>query len=292
MNTCSDALVVEATGLHKSYRVPKQSAFKTVLDGVDISVAAGEVYALLGPNGAGKTTAIEVLQGFRRRDSGSVSVLGVDPARGTRQWRARLGIVGQQALGSDEVTVEEELTLQASYFGNPRPVGEVLELAGLGGHRKQRVPKLSGGLARRLDVACGIIGRPDLLFLDEPTTGFDPEARRQFWDLIRLLRDEGTTIVLTTHYLDEAESLSDCVAVLIGGKIRALGSPADLRASSSAEAKVSWTGPHGTEAVMTSFPSEVVRSLLASHIGEVPDLAINRPTLEDIYLQLVEEHTP
>jgi ABC-2 type transport system ATP-binding protein len=294
MNNCTTgpgAVVIDATAVTKSYRTPKQGQPKSVLAGVDITVCAGEVFALLGPNGAGKTTAIEILEGFRRRDSGTVSVLGLDPAHATRHWRARLGIVGQQAIGSDEITVEEELSLQAAYFANPRPVGEVLDLVGLSGHRKQRVPKLSGGLARRLDVACGIVGRPELLFLDEPTTGFDPEARRQFWDLIGLLRDDGTTIVLTTHYLDEAEALSDNVAVLVGGKIRALGSPSELRATSSAEAKVSWTDPRGPQAVLTATPTEVVRSLLASHAGEVPNLQIIRPTLEDIYLRLVEEHT-
>jgi ABC-2 type transport system ATP-binding protein len=288
------SIVIEIAGLHKTYSAPKRSGShtgrRTVLEGIDLQVETGEVLALLGPNGAGKTTLVEILEGYRRRDRGTVSVLGVDPVDGDAVWRSRIGIVSQQTPSSDEVTVLEALDLHATYFPKPRDVDEVLALVGLTEHRNMRVPRLSGGQARRLDVACGVIGRPELLFLDEPTTGFDPEARRQFWELIRQLSAEGTTILLTTHYLDEADALADRVAVLLGGRIQRIGTPAALRLDTNAEIVVSWREGASPHSVTTSTPTAVMRELLARFDGEIPHLAVTRPSLEDAYLALVEEN--
>jgi ABC-2 type transport system ATP-binding protein len=283
-------LVIEATGLTKSYKTPKVKELRTVVDHLDLTVYKGEVLSLLGPNGAGKTTTVEMMVGFRKPDSGTVSVLGGNPWEAPTAWRTRVGIVSQQSGSTDQVTVEEQLQVHRTYFDNARPIDEVLDLVGLTEHRKQRVPKLSGGQARRLDVGCGIIGKPELLFLDEPTTGFDPEARRHFWDLIRMLASEGTTIVLTTHYLDEAEALADRVAIIVGGKVRALGTPADLRNGSSAQTMVRWGSGAERQEVATATPTQVVRELMNRYDAEIPDLAIIRPSLEDAYLKLVEEH--
>jgi ABC-2 type transport system ATP-binding protein len=200
----------------------------TAVDGVDLAIGTGEVFALLGPNGAGKTTTVEILEGFRHRDGGTVAVLGVDPARADRAWRARIGIVLQLASTGPELTVLEIVQHFATFYPRPRPAEEVLELTGLTAKARSRISRLSGGQVRRLDVALGIVGQPELLFLDEPTTGFDPEARRQFWELIRRLREHGTTILLTTHYLDEAEALADRIAVIAAGRIVATGDPASL----------------------------------------------------------------
>ncbi len=283
-------VVVEAQGLTKQYKTSKgrQSQNKTVVDQLSLTVRRGEVLSLLGPNGAGKTTTVEMLAGFRQPDSGTINVLGGNPWKADVAWRSRIGIVSQQTPSSDEVTVEEVLKCQRTYFPQSRAVDEVLELVGLSEQRHQRVPKLSGGQARRLDVGCGIIGRPELLFLDEPTTGFDPEARRQFWDLIRLLAAEGTTILLTTHYLDEAEALADRVAVIIAGKVRALGTPAELRNASGSEATVRWGLGAEANEQQTSEPSSLLRDLLSRFDGEIPNLSISRPSLEDAYLTLVE----
>jgi ABC-2 type transport system ATP-binding protein len=285
--------VLQATGLTKKYRTPKvkgDTGLRTVVDNLDLTVYRGEVLSILGPNGAGKTTTVEMLAGFRKPDSGSITVLGTNPWKADMAWRARIAIVLQQSKSTDEITVEETLTLQAAYFGNPRPVDEVLVLVGLADQRKQRVPKLSGGQARRLDVGCAIIGRPELLFLDEPTTGFDPEARRQFWELIRQLASEGTTILLTTHYLDEAEALADRVAVVIAGKVRALGTPAELRDASSAQTVIRWNDGTSIQEVATPEPTSILRTLITRFVGEIPDLAITRPSLEDTYLSLVKEY--
>jgi ABC-2 type transport system ATP-binding protein len=282
--------VIEAVGLTKMYKTPKVKEPRTVVDHLNLTVHRGEVLSLLGPNGAGKTTTVEMMAGFRRPQSGAVTVLGADPWQAPAAWRARIGMVLQQNKSSDEVTVEEQLQVQRTYFEHSRSVDEVLELVGLTEHRRQRVPKLSGGQARRLDVGCGIIGKPELLFLDEPTTGFDPEARRQFWDLIRLLASEGTTILLTTHYLDEAEALADRVAVIIAGKVRALGTPADLRHGSSAQTVVCWGSGADRQEVATLTPTKTVRELMTQFDDEIPDLAVIRPSLEDAYLKLVEEH--
>ena len=204
---------IQVRGLSKSYGAAR------AVDGIDLDISRGEVFALLGPNGAGKTTTVEILEGYRHRDSGTVAVLGQDPANADRNWRARIGIV-LQLTAEPELTVGEMISMFAGFYPTPRDPGEVIELVGLGGLTGRRGNQLSGGQRRRLDVALGIVGRPELLFLDEPTTGFDPEARRQFWELIERLAGEGTTILLTTHYLPEAETLADRVAVLASGAAR------------------------------------------------------------------------
>jgi ABC-2 type transport system ATP-binding protein len=215
---------IEVRGLRKQY------ADVTAVAGVDLTVGRGEVVALLGPNGAGKTTTVEILAGFRRRDGGDVRVLGVDPSRGGRGWRARIGVVTQDSAEPAELTVAETVRHFAGYYPRRRDVDALLATVGLADKAKARVRTLSGGQRRRLDLALGIVGRPELLFLDEPTTGFDPQARRAFWDLVRALAADGTTILLTTHYLDEAEALAERLAVIDRGAIVAEGSPEDLGA--------------------------------------------------------------
>ena len=211
---------VSVHGLRKTY------GERTAVDGVDLDIPRGEVFALLGPNGAGKTTTVEILEGYRSRDAGEVSVLGVDPAEATPQWRARVGIVLQSVTDLSELTVAETVRHFAGYYPRPRDPDEVIATVGLTDSAAQRIRLLSGGQRRRLDVALGILGRPELLFLDEPTTGFDPAARRQFWDLVEDLAREGTTILLTTHYLEEAERLADRVAVIASGRIVEVAEPA------------------------------------------------------------------
>lgn len=257
------------------------------IDGVDLDIARGEVFALLGPNGAGKTTTVEILEGHRRRDAGDISVLGEDPGQAGRAWRARLGIVLQSATDAAEMTVREMVHHYATYYPSPRDPDHVIELVGLTGKADVRTRHLSGGQRRRVDVALGVVGNPELVFLDEPTTGFDPVARRQFWDLISQLADEGTTILLTTHYLDEAEALADRVGVIVGGKVVALGEPATLAGRAQAMATVSWAGPDGERSVKTATPTQVVAELGRQFEGEIPELAVTRPTLEDIYLGLI-----
>ena len=261
------------------------------VDGIDLDIARGEVFALLGPNGAGKTTTVEILEGFRQRDRGTVAVLGHDPARGSRAWRARIGIVLQLASTGPELTVTEMVRHFASFYPRPRDPEEAIELVGLTAKAGSRIASLSGGQTRRLDVALGIVGRPELLFLDEPTTGFDPEARRQFWELIRALRTDGTTILLTTHYLDEAEALADRIAVIAAGRIVASGDPASLGGRADAAARVSWDGPGapGRTTVQTTTPTRLVTELARQFDGEVPGLTVTRPSLEDIYLDLITE---
>lgn len=261
----------------------------TAVDGLDLDIQRGEIFALLGPNGAGKTTTVEICEGYRGRDAGEVRVLGDDPAVGARQWKARLGIVLQSGAGDSQLTVREMLTAQAAYYPDPRDPDEVLQLVGLTEKAGVRGRVLSGGQRRRLDVALGIVGRPTLLFLDEPTTGFDPEARRQFWSLIRSLRDLGTTMLLTTHYLDEAEALADRVGVIARGRLVEVAVPSTLGGRESAPAVVTWTedGVRRTEA--TATPTAFVRDLAARFPGEVPDLAVSRPTLEDVYLRMIGE---
>ncbi|WP_219471022.1 ABC transporter ATP-binding protein [Nonomuraea rhizosphaerae] len=263
----------------------------TAVDGIDLEIARGEVFALLGPNGAGKTTTVEILEGHRRRDGGEVSVLGEDPGRAGRVWRSKLGIVLQSATDAAEFTVRETVNHFASYFPRPRDPESVIELVGLSAKADARVRSLSGGQRRRVDVALGVVGSPELLFLDEPTTGFDPEARRQFWSLISLLADEGTTIVLTTHYLDEAEALASRVGVIAGGRVVAVGEPATLAGRAEAEATVSWSTPGGERRVKTPAPTRVVAELMAQFDGEIPDLTVTRPTLEDTYLGLIGEQS-
>ncbi len=259
------------------------------VDGLDLDVRRGETFALLGPNGAGKTTTVEICEGYRRRDGGEVRVLGEDPAVGARPWKAQIGIVLQSGAGESQLTVRELVVAQASYYPDPRDPDEVLELVGLTEKAGARGRALSGGQRRRLDVALGIVGRPALLFLDEPTTGFDPEARRQFWSLVRSLRDLGTTILLTTHYLDEAEELADRVGVIARGRLVEVSVPSALGGRGSAPAVVSWTedGVRRTEA--TETPTAVLRDLAGRFPGEIPDLAVARPTLEDAYLRMIGE---
>jgi ABC-2 type transport system ATP-binding protein len=280
--TGNGAAAIRVEGLRKRYgTVP-------AVDGVDLEVARGEVFAMLGPNGAGKTTTVEILEGYRHRDGGNVTVLGEDPQRAGRAWRARIGIVLQLAAAEwPEITVREAVEHFSLFYPNPRNPGEVLELVGLESKARARIRSLSGGMARRLDVALGIVGNPELLFLDEPTTGFDPEARRTFWAMIRQLSMDGTTILLTTHYLDEAEALADRVAVIAGGQIRATGSPETIGGRATAMATVAWHENSETRSLQTNSPAKVVTELAARFGGEVPRLTVTRPTLEDIYLDLI-----
>ena len=256
--------------------------------GVDLDVYQGEVFALLGPNGAGKTTTIEILEGYRDRDGGNVSVLGEDPARAGLSWRNKIGIVLQNNNDAAEITVEEILNFFSDYYVNPRNVDEVIQAVGLEEKRKSRGRELSGGQRRRLDVALGILGNPELLFLDEPTTGFDPEARRAFWDLIRRLRADGTTILLTTHYLDEAEALADRVGVINHGRIIEVATPATLGGRDDAKVMVRWRENGSTQEERTDSPTEFLRTLSSRLSGEIPELTVSRPTLEDIYISMIE----
>lgn len=259
------------------------------VDDVCFEVERGECLALLGPNGAGKTTTTEVLEGFRHADSGEVRVLGVDPWHGGLEWKARLGIVLQADRDLGDLTVREAVRHFAAYFPSPRDPQEVIEAVGLGSKAKSRSDRLSGGQRRRLDVALGIIGSPEVLFLDEPTTGFDPAARREFWDLIESLKVDGTTILLTTHYLDEAERLADRVAVIAGGRIIACDSPSQLGNRAAGIAIVSWIENGRERQASTDSPTAYVAELAQRLGGEVPQLAVHRPTLEDTYLALIED---
>jgi ABC-2 type transport system ATP-binding protein len=272
--------VVHVRGLSKAYgRVP------AVCD-LDLDVGYGEIFAILGPNGAGKSTTIEILEGHRKRDSGQVRVLGEDPGTAGRSWRAKIGIVLQEASDAGMLTVSEIVRMFASCYGKARRPQEVLELVGLGSLSGSKVRTLSGGQRRRLDVALGIISMPELLFLDEPTTGFDPEARRQFWDLIRLLAGDGTTILLTTHYLEEAAALADRVAVIADGRLVAVDSPARLIGYASSAATVRWLEGDEVHVEETEHPTELIRRR-STDGAELAQLTVTRPTLEDAYLQLI-----
>ncbi|KUL42301.1 ABC transporter [Actinoplanes awajinensis subsp. mycoplanecinus] len=271
---------MEVTGLRKTYQGREAVA------GIDLVVARGEIFALLGPNGAGKTTTVEILEGHRRRNGGDVRVLGEDPGTAGRSWRSRIGIVLQDADDAADLTVTEMVRHVAGFYPEPRTADEVIELVGLTAKKTSKIRTLSGGQRRRVDVALGIVGRPELLFLDEPTTGFDPEARRQFWDLIRTLAGDGTTILLTTHYLDEAEALADRLAVLAGGQIVAEGTPATLGGRAAAGAKVSWQEGGRTRTEQLADPTELLRKLVADG-ADLRTLTVTRPTLEDTYLTLI-----
>jgi ABC-2 type transport system ATP-binding protein len=274
------ASAIHVRGLSKAYgRSP------AVRD-LDLDIGYGEIFAILGPNGAGKSTTIEILEGNRKRDAGQVHVLGEDPAVAGRDWRARIGIVLQEVSDAGMLTVHETLQMFTSCYGTARTPAEVLDLVGLAEVSGSRVRNLSGGQRRRLDVALGIVGMPELLFLDEPTTGFDPEARRQFWDLIRLLAADGTTIVLTTHYLDEAAALADRVAVLAAGSVVAVDSPTRLTAHVDSAATVRWIEGNEVREEQTDFPTELIRQR-SSHGVELAQLTVTRPTLEDAYLLLI-----
>jgi ABC-2 type transport system ATP-binding protein len=277
---------ISIKGLRKRY------GDKQAVDGLDLEIAPGEVFALLGPNGAGKTTTVEILEGYRERDSGDVTVLDTDPHHGGRAWRSRIGIVAQTSGDSPELSVEELVRHFARYFPNPRDPDEVINAVGLDDKRRSRTRQLSGGQRRRLDVALGVVGNPEVLFLDEPTTGFDPEARRQFWTLIEGLQTGGTTILLTTHYLDEAEHLADRVGVIADGRLVELGTPSTLGGRGARAARVRWVDADGPHEERTHSPSAVVARLLEHFGGEIPELEVRRPSLEDIYIDLIgQSHT-
>lgn len=270
-----------------AHEITKTYGNFTALAGVSLQVAYGECLAILGPNGAGKTTLTEILEGYRKRDGGAAEVLGVDPGKPTGAWRAKLGIVLQNASDMPDLTVEETITQFARYYPNPADPEHVIAAVGLTEKSRSRNGKLSGGQRRRLDVALGIIGNPEVLFLDEPTTGFDPEARREFWVLIDRLKSEGTTILLTTHYLDEAQYLADRVAVIARGQIVAQGTPESIGHRS--DAVVSWTQDGLEMSVPTNEPTAFIAQLGLTFDAEIPNLSVRRSSLEDAYLALIAQ---
>ncbi|HEY7874659.1 MAG TPA: ABC transporter ATP-binding protein [Actinomycetota bacterium] len=299
---------IEVEDLHKSYGGVQ------AVRGVDLHVDEGEIFALLGPNGAGKTTTVEILEGHRKRSSGRVEVLGHDPGKGQRAYKERIGIVLQETGVEPFLTVAEVIDLYRGYYPHPRPLDEIIELVGLGEKRDARVNKLSGGQRRRLDVAVGLAGDPDLLFLDEPTTGFDPSARRNAWEVVRNLVDIGKTVFLTTHYMDEAQTLADRVAIIVDGKIVAEGPPGALQGSAPAATTIEFSlasgvalppalgadgaSRDGAYVLTTDEPLRVLHDLTGWALDndvELEGLAVARPSLEDVYLQLTaaaeaEEH--
>ena len=296
---------ISVRGLRKSY-----GAFEAVA-GIDIQVSRGEVFAFLGPNGAGKTTTVEILEGFRKRSSGEVTVLGADPAEAGGDWRDRIGVVLQESQPEPGLTVRECLELYAGYYRAPRDIGQTIELVGLDGKSDTVGEQLSGGQRRRLDVALALIGDPELIFLDEPTTGFDPSARRAAWEVVSGLRDLGKTVFLTTHYMDEAENLADRVAVIAGGRIVAEGTPDMLGGREQMPATIAFTLPDrlvpddlppgllglvasrmdGRIVLESERPLADVKLLADWALGrglDLPDLDVRRPSLEDVYLQLTD----
>ena len=297
------APVISVRGLRKSY-----DGLEAVR-GIDLEVARGEVFAFLGPNGAGKTSTVEVLEGYRERDGGEVSVLGEDPANGSRQWRGRLGIVLQSCRQQPELSVRETVAMYAGYYEKPRDVDEAIALAGLEEKAEARAGQLSGGQERRLDVAIALVGDPELLFLDEPTTGFDPSARRQAWSVIAGLRELGKTVFLTTHYMEEAQALADRVAIIAAGEIVAEGSPEQLAGREEAGVEISFRLPggvtpeelpaafgaaeaaNGRVVLRTARTVEALHELTAWAIGrgvDLPALEVRPPSLEDVYLEVTE----
>ena len=276
--------LIQVKGLTKSY------GDVHAVRGIDLNIEQGEIFSILGPNGAGKTTTVEILEGFRTRDSGTVSVLGFDPnTRGhqSREWRNQIGIVLQTSGDAGDLTVFETINHFHGYYSNPREVDEVINSVGLKEKEDALIRNLSGGQRRRLDVALGIIGSPELIFLDEPTTGFDPEARRAFWSLIKSLRSDGATIVLTTHYLDEAEALADRVAVINKGVIVEISTPSELGGRATSQATVQWRDGNQIKSEKTDNPTAVVAALSAQFNGEIPELVVTRPSLEDIYIEMI-----
>jgi ABC-2 type transport system ATP-binding protein len=298
--------VIEIHGLHKRY------GDHEAVRGIDLTVRRGEIFAFLGPNGAGKTTTVEILEGFREKTSGEVSVLGTDPWKASARWRERIGIVLQESQPEPGLTVRECLRLYAGYYRHPRPVDETLALVDLTAQAEDRANKLSGGQQRRLDVALALIGDGELIFLDEPTTGFDPSARRQAWDVIAGLRDLGKTVFLTTHYMEEAERLADRIAIIAAGEIVAEGTPQTLGGRQEHGSLITFTLPPGTgrydlpPAIASrattlghnrvSLSSSTVAADLHTISGwaldsdaDLTNLEVSRPTLEDVYLQLTAE---
>ncbi len=286
----SPAPAILVRDLHKSYGAVE------AVRGIDFEVARGEVFGLLGPNGAGKTTTVEVLEGYRERTSGIVSVLGHDPATRPRALRELVGIVLQTSGTYRHVTVREIVTHWAGFYPHPRDIEEVIDLAGLRESEHVRARRLSGGQARRLDFALALVGDPELIFLDEPTTGFDPAARRAAWDTIRALADLGKTVLLTTHYLDEAQALCDRVAIVKDGRILAVGAPAELGVGASSRYRVSWRGDGGQpETRETDDPTALLHQLTSAALARgtgLADLSVTRPSLEDVYLELTAEPEP
>jgi ABC-2 type transport system ATP-binding protein len=275
--------VISISGLRMSYGETE------AVKGIDLEVMPGEVFAFLGPNGAGKTTTVEILEGYRKRGAGTVEVLGVDPERGGREWRERIGIVLQSNRLDPYLTVRESLGLYAGYFQAPRPVDEVIALVGLEGKAEDRASKLSGGQQRRLDVGMALIGDPELLFLDEPTTGFDPSARRQFWDVIAGLRDLGKTVFLTTHYMEEAQRLADRVTIIAAGEIVARGTPEDLGDRDHQAATIRYRVEGREIVVETATLVKTLHELTGAALEkgeELEGLEVTRPSLEDVYLEL------
>jgi ABC-2 type transport system ATP-binding protein len=301
--------VIEVSGLHKRYGEHE------AVRGIDLEIVRGEIFAFLGPNGAGKTTTVEILEGFRPASAGTVRVLGADPAHAPRHWRERIGIVLQESAPEDGLTVRECMALYAGYYRAPRPIDEVLDLAGLTGVTEQRAGSLSGGQRRRLDVALALVGDPELIFLDEPTTGFDPSARRAAWEVIAGLREIGKTVFLTTHYMEEAERLADRIAVIAAGRIIAQGTPRTLGGRDTSAARITFTLP--TAATAGDLPSPLIeRAAVSDHrrvamsstsiatdlsaltgwalgyASQLEDLEVRRATLEDVYLELVAQPQP
>ena len=278
--------VISIKGLRKRYGDVE------AVRGIDLEVQSGEVFAFLGPNGAGKTTTVEILEGYRKRDEGEVAVLGEDPQRAGRAWRERIGIVLQSSRLDPYLTVRESLGLYAGYYRNPRSIDETIELVGLEGKADVRTSKLSGGQQRRLDVGMALVGDPELLFLDEPTTGFDPSARRQTWETIAGLRDLGKTVFLTTHYMDEAQHLADRVAIIANGEVVARGTPEDLGDRENRPARITYRDAGQEVALETTTPVQTLNELTSRALAEgleLEGLEVTRPSLEDVYLELTDQ---